>query len=96
MPVSPRLQGLCKKHPAGTDIFVPAGNLENILTIFIAAGDFNIEHISRPDNFSELDPAQPRHAQSTCFRLGNKVGNHLQLGYSRQNRVAGEMTGKPR
>ncbi len=27
--------------------------------------------------------------------LGDKVGNHFQLGNSRQNRIVGKMTGKP-
>jgi hypothetical protein len=84
-----------KKHPAGTDIFAAAGNPEKKLILFIAACDLNIEQFSRPDYFPELHPANPRQTPIACPGAGNKVGDHLQLGDSRENRVIRKVAREP-
>lgn len=84
-----------KKHPTGTDIFVPASNPEYILIFCIAACDVNIKCFTGSHNFPEFNPTQPRYTQFTCKVLGKKINNHLQLGNSRKNRIIWKVAEKP-
>jgi hypothetical protein len=68
---------LGEKHFAGTDIFVPAGNLERTMVFRIAACDLNIELVPRLDNLSEFDPAETRHAPVVSPLSGNNIDHHF-------------------
>lgn len=82
-------------HRAGADVLRFMGYAKGILAKGARGRSVDFEPFAGPDDLLKLYSLYAFDIQILLLGTGNDRSDHVQLGNTGQDRVAGEMTGKP-